>query len=228
MLPPVQGQVQGHHHHRGTLPTLPAVPQDSETSLGYEETSDSLEGSRGPGPRTQHGRCLCLSVVQSGVCTVCGCVSAVVGRWVGQSCPPLMSSFNGFYWFLLILFIYYSLLMVIQQIYRTRLVTLSLFFLFHFPHPFFFLSSLPCTLTPSLIFSTFLFLCLPPHPLRRPLSSHLILLSPILHMITNLSHLPVYHHPSFGSFSHPILHHPHSPFLSAHPPPQDTTSLPRL
>ncbi|XP_038868936.1 iporin [Salvelinus namaycush] len=56
MLPPVQGQVQG-HHHRGTLPTLPAVPQDSETSLGYEETTlDSLEGSRGSGPRTQHGQ----------------------------------------------------------------------------------------------------------------------------------------------------------------------------
>ncbi|CAB1319236.1 unnamed protein product, partial [Coregonus sp. 'balchen'] len=54
MLPPVQGQCR-HHHHRGTLPVLPAVPQDSETSLGDEETSDSVEGSRGPGPRTQHG-----------------------------------------------------------------------------------------------------------------------------------------------------------------------------
>ncbi|XP_028980494.2 iporin isoform X2 [Esox lucius] len=53
-LPPVLGQCC-HQHHRGTLPVLPAVPQDSETSLGCEETTCSLEGSQGPGPRTQHG-----------------------------------------------------------------------------------------------------------------------------------------------------------------------------
>ncbi|XP_064867433.1 AP-4 complex accessory subunit RUSC2-like isoform X2 [Oncorhynchus nerka] len=58
MLPPVQGQVQGQchqHYHRGTLPALPVVLQDSEISLRYEETSDSVEGSRGPGSVTQHG-----------------------------------------------------------------------------------------------------------------------------------------------------------------------------
>ncbi|XP_036835192.1 iporin isoform X2 [Oncorhynchus mykiss] len=59
MLPPVQGQVQGQchqHYHRGTLPVLPVVLQDSEISLRYEETSDSVEGSRGPGSATQHGQ----------------------------------------------------------------------------------------------------------------------------------------------------------------------------
>ncbi|XP_031672793.1 iporin [Oncorhynchus kisutch] len=59
MLPPVQGQVQGQchqHYHRGTLPVLPVVLQDSEISLRYEETSDSVEGSRGPGSTTQHGQ----------------------------------------------------------------------------------------------------------------------------------------------------------------------------
>ncbi|XP_055774544.1 AP-4 complex accessory subunit RUSC2-like isoform X2 [Salvelinus fontinalis] len=55
MLPPVQGQVQG-QCHRGTLPILPVVLQDSEISLRYEETSDPVEGSRGPGSRTQHGQ----------------------------------------------------------------------------------------------------------------------------------------------------------------------------
>ncbi|KAL0979851.1 hypothetical protein UPYG_G00190650 [Umbra pygmaea] len=51
VLPPVQGQCY-HQRHRGTLP---ALPQDSESLLEFEETSCSLEGSRGPGSRTQHG-----------------------------------------------------------------------------------------------------------------------------------------------------------------------------
>ncbi|XP_064788959.1 AP-4 complex accessory subunit RUSC2-like isoform X2 [Oncorhynchus masou masou] len=55
MLPPVQGQCH-QHYHRGTLPVLPAVLQDSEISLRYEETSDSVVGSRGPGSATQHGQ----------------------------------------------------------------------------------------------------------------------------------------------------------------------------
>lgn len=97
MLPPVQGQVQGQchqHYHCGTLPILPVVLQDSEISLRYEETSDSAEGSRGPGSRTQHGRCLCLSAVRSGL--VMYVVVSVRLLDYGLASPvPLMSS-TGF------------------------------------------------------------------------------------------------------------------------------------
>ncbi|KAJ8005605.1 hypothetical protein DPEC_G00119680 [Dallia pectoralis] len=54
-LPPVHGQCY-HQNHRGTLPVLPTVPQDCETSEGCEEMLCFLEGSQEPGPKTQHGK----------------------------------------------------------------------------------------------------------------------------------------------------------------------------
>uniref|UniRef100_A0A673X749 RUN and SH3 domain containing 2 n=2 Tax=Salmo trutta TaxID=8032 RepID=A0A673X749_SALTR len=98
MLPPVQGQVQGHHHHRGTLPPLPAVPQDSETSLGYEETSDSLEGSRGPGPRTQHGHHLSPQTLKWREYrrkNPLGVERCSLGGSAGSGVPPLSGSLDG-------------------------------------------------------------------------------------------------------------------------------------
>ncbi|XP_055743483.1 AP-4 complex accessory subunit RUSC2 [Salvelinus fontinalis] len=99
MLPPVQGQVQGHHHHRGTLPTLPAVPQDSETSLGYEETTlDSLEGSRGPGPRTQHGHHLSPQTLKWREYrrkNPLGVERCSLGGSAGSGEPPLSGSLDG-------------------------------------------------------------------------------------------------------------------------------------